>query len=81
MSFSPLLSVVATSRNDNHGANLLARMQLNLSRVFVARLYLGDLLDGLEEGGPSTGVSVAEGGIVLTVTLGDILRGLSGFRR
>ena len=28
MSFSPLLSVVATSRNDNHGANLLARMQL-----------------------------------------------------
>ena len=28
MSFSPLLSVVATSRNDNHGGNLLARMQL-----------------------------------------------------
>ena len=28
MSFIPELSVVATSRNDNHGANLLARMQL-----------------------------------------------------
>ena len=28
MSFIPELSVVATSRNDNHGGNLLARMQL-----------------------------------------------------